>query len=109
MQGAILGLSMDTSDKVHKFDEKVEEVLEKISFALDGFNTDFQGEIVKAMTNLQTNLETLVSKNSDIIRDQNEQIAVALGTITKKMAEVYESLAKRVDEIDKEIMARRNA
>lgn len=109
VQGAILKLSMDTSDKVQKFDEKIEEVLEKISFALDGFNTDFQGEIVKAMTNLQNNLETLVSKNSDIIRDQNEQIATALGTITKKIAEVYESLAKRVDEIDQEIMARRNA
>ena len=102
-----LTFSLNVTNKLTQFDTTVEEILQKIHLALDGFNTDFQNEITDAMTKLETNLEAVLKSNSEISVKQGEHLAVLLGTVHEKMVEGYTDLANQIAELDRELRERR--
>ena len=102
-----LKFSVNTSSNVQILDDTIEDVLNKISLAMDGFNTDFQRELEKAMTDLKTNLEKMLEKNSEVARKNSEELAAILATVTEKLVEEYSKMADHISEMDREIFERR--
>ncbi len=107
MKDANLNFALDAIDKIEKFNDKTEEVLKKISLALDGFNTDFQGELEKSMRDLKDNMAALLNENTRVAGEHGEHLAALLGKITEKMVEEYGKLADHIADIDRDIFERR--
>lgn len=107
MDAKTLEFALNATDRIKQFDNTSQEILNKISLALDGFSADFQTELEKSMTNLTTNLGKMLEKNSEVARKNSEELAAILGTVTKKLVEEYQKLADHIADIDKEILERR--
>lgn len=107
MNTSILGIAINATDSITQFESTSRQIFDRIGLALDGFNTDFQGELEKAMTDLKTNLETMLNKNSEVARKNSEELAAILATVTEKMVKEYQKLADHISDIDKEIFERR--
>lgn len=107
MKDANVTFTNDAITQIVKFNETTEEILNKISLALDGFNTDFQGELEKSMRDLKENLGSLLNENTRVAGEHGERLAALLGTITEKMVTEYSKLADHIAEIDRDIFERR--
>ena len=107
MNDSILNVAINATDSIKQFEGSSKQILDKIGLALDGFNTDFQIELEKAMKELKTNLETMLNKNSEVARKNSEELAAILATVTEKMVKEYQKLADHISDIDREIFERR--
>ena len=104
-----LNVSTNVTDNVTNFSQTAEDVMNRIGAALDGFNTDFQNELQDAMSQLKASFETVTKMHGEQGRLAAEQLAAALGEITKRMVGNYNALVDRIAEVDRLIVERRTA